>query len=177
MIKTAIFTAAILCAATTAFSADEKIDPATYICAELVAANVDGQPPIYEGLQLDGYLAAKENHVVADSAALAPMLIAVSDSCSAKPTEKAIDHWRELRKNYPYLNEGQWRADKTTCADYFANEDDGSGFVIWADAWQRGKSGSSASVFESQPTLDHFLEVCKNNPKKLLVDVIKENAK
>lgn len=167
--------AVLLCANVQA--ADEKIDPATYICAELVTASISGQPPLYEGLQLDGYLAGKENMQVADANALPPLLMAVSDSCSAKPAEKALDHWKNMRRQYLWLDEGLWRADKTTCADYAANPDDGSGFVIWLDAWQRGQSGKTQSVLESQQTLDKFLEACKANPQKLMLDVIRENAK
>ena len=47
-------------------AADEKIDPATYICAELVATGVSGQPPLFEGLQIDGYAAAALDKPVAD---------------------------------------------------------------------------------------------------------------
>lgn len=177
MKKIAVFIIAALWPAVCALAADEKIDPATFICAELVTASLDGQPPLYEGLQLDGYLAAKQKHVVADADAMAPLLVAVSDSCAAKPAEKALDHWKELRKLYPFQDDGQWRVDRATCGDYNANPDDGSGFVIWADAWQRGTSGSSASVFVNQATLDHFLEECRANPQKLLVEVIRENAK
>lgn len=167
----------LLCAASVAHGADEKIDPAAYICAELVASNLDGQPPIYEGLQVDGYSAASDGRVAADSITLFPMLLAVSDSCAAEPTEKVLDHWKEARKTLPARDDGTWRADKTTCADYYANPDDGSGFVIWLDGYYRGKTGKTTSVFTDQATLDHFLEVCKANPARLMLDVLAENAK
>lgn len=163
--------------ATPVLGADEKIDPETYICAELVAASVDGVPPIYEGLQLDGYVAAKNNLPVADPEALAPLLIAVSDSCTAKPGDKAIEHWKEIRENIVLQDEGSWRSDKTTCGDYYADEENGSGFIIWADAYNRGKTGKKESILKDQATFDHFLEVCKSSPGKLVIDVIAENAK
>lgn len=176
--KTKIFILALaISLASPAFAADEKIDPANYICAELIAANLDGQPPIYEGLQLDGYYSAKNGQTVADASLLAPMLVEVSDSCASKPAEKAIDHWKLARKNYAVSSDATWKADTITCGDYAANPDDGSGFVIWLDAYNRGKTGKSASVLSSQEALDNFLEVCKANPKKLMLEVIDENAR
>lgn len=173
----AFFAAAFNLAAYAAFAADEKIDPETYICAELIASNVTGNPPIYEGLQLDGYASAKSGNLVADPTTLPDMLIRVSDACSAVPSEKALGHWMQARKSIPVDDSGPWRADKTTCADFAANEDDGSGFIIWLDAWQRGKSGKAASVLKDQPTLDNFLNACRKNPGRLVRDVLAENAR
>ncbi len=160
-----------------ALAADEKIDPATYNCAAFVTSSIDGTPPLFEGLQLDGYAAAQGGVVIADANTLQPMLLAVSDSCASKPAETAISHWKEMRKYIPYPDEGQWRADKTTCADYAANEDDGSGFVIWLDAYNRAKTGKAASVFDSQEKLDQFLNACKASPDSLMLDVLAKNAK
>ena len=160
-----------------AFAADEKIDPATYICAELIAANLDGVPPIYEGLQLDGYFSAQKNLKYADANLLAPLLVEVSDSCAAEPTEKAIKHWEAARKNYVIEENGLWNANTYKCGDYAENPDDGSGFVIWLDAYNRAKTGKSASVLSSQEAINHFVEVCKANPGKLMLDVINETAR
>lgn len=159
------------------FGADEKIDPETYICAEIVASSVDGQPPLFEGLQLDGYAAGKANHPAADPGGLEQVLLMVSDSCSAKPAEKALQHWQSARKAFPASDESHWRADKTTCKDYHANTDDGSGFVIWLDGYQRAKTGKKASVFTDQAALDNFLAVCAKSPDRLMYDVMIENAK
>lgn len=163
--------------ASPAFAEDEKIDPATYICAELIAASVDGRPPIYEGLQLDGYNAAKSGQTEADAMSLAPMLMEVSDSCAAMPTDKALQHWKAARKNHSVDSSTPWKADKVTCADYAANPDDGSGFVIWLDAYNRAKTGKNASILTDQATLDKFLEMCQANPKRLMIDVLNESAK
>lgn len=175
--KIPAFALACLFCASAAWAADEKIDPASYICAELVASSVSGQPPLYEALQLDGFNSAKTGNPVADPANLAEMLIIVSDSCAAKPTDKAVEHWARARKSIPADTSGSWRADKTTCGDYTANPDDGSGFIIWLDAWQRAKSGKKASVLTDQATLDHFLEVCASSPQRLLKDVMADTAK
>ncbi len=158
-------------------AADEKIDPTTYICAELVASTVDGEPPIFEGLQLDGYASALAGQPVADPMSQENMLIAVTDSCSAKPTDTALSHWQEIRQSYPASDIGSWRADKTTCADYQADQDDGSGFVIWLDGYQRAKTGKPASILKDQATLDNFLAQCAKNPNRLMIDVMIENAR
>lgn len=166
-----------LLAAPPAMGANEKIEPDKYICAELTVSNIDGVPPIFEGLQLDGYAAAKTGEPVADPQILSPLLIAVSDSCSAEPAEKALDHWQKARKTYPVPSDGPWRADKTTCGDYVKNPDDGSGFVIWLDAYNRGKTGTTASILADQATFDKFLEACEKSPDKLMIDVLAAQAK
>lgn len=80
-------------------AADEKIDPATFICAELVAvSSTSGQPPLFEGLQLDGYAAAAQGKTVADPNIMAPLLEQTYAACQAKPTEKVITVWQAARK-------------------------------------------------------------------------------
>lgn len=160
-----------------AFAASDKIDPQTYICAELLAANTTGEPPIFEGLQIDGYAAQKGGQTVADPQIMEPMLVQISDICQATPTEKVLTHWVKLRDNYTVSTESVWKADKTTCGDYYVNEDDGSGFLIWVDGWQRAKNNRNNSIFENQQTLDKFLTACKNAPEKLVVDIIDETLK
>ena len=171
-----LFLAGLL-ASPCAFAADEKIDPETYICAEIIASAVDGAPPIFEALQLDGFAAAKAGQTAADPNGLEALLLMVSDSCSAKPEEKALQHWQTARKNIPWQENDAWKADKTTCGDYQANTDDGSGFVIWLDGYQRARTGKRESVFTNQETLDRFLEQCAANPQRLMYDVMVENAR
>ena len=161
----------------TAVSAEEKIDPASYICAELVAATVSGEPPLFEGLQLDGYAAAKAGAPVADPALLQPLLLEVYDTCQAAPADKVLPHGEEARKTKPVATEGPWRADRTTCKDYAANEEDGSGFVIWLDGYQRAKSGADASALESNDSLNAFLDACKKEPDALMLDVLAKSVK
>ncbi|MBD5539077.1 MAG: hypothetical protein HDQ94_03645 [Desulfovibrio sp.] len=162
---------------TTNASAEEKIDPATYICAELVAATVSGEPPLFEGLQLDGYAAARAGAPVADPALLQPLLLEVYDTCQAAPADKVLPHWEKARNAKVAATDGPWRADRTTCKDYAANEEDGSGFVIWLDGYQRGKSGAPASALESNESLDAFLDACKSRPDALMLDVLAESVK
>lgn len=177
MKKSFLLVPLFLLAPFSAAAEDEMIDPPTYICAELVASSVDGKPPIYEALQLDGFNAAKTGQATADAMTLSPVLFEVFDSCSAMPTDKALEHWKKARNNTPADTESPWRADKTTCADYYANTDDGSGFIIWLDAYNRSKTGKGASVLKDQATINAFLEKCKANPKRLVLDVLNENAK
>ena len=167
---------ALLVAANTV-SAEEKIDPANYICAELVAATVSGEPPLFEGLQLDGYAAGKAGAPVADPELMAPLLLEVYDTCQAAPGDKVLPHWEKARTGKIIASDGPWRADKTTCKDYAANEEDGSGFIIWLDGYQRARSGSSDSALESNESLDAFLEACKKRPDALMIDVLAESVK
>ena len=61
--------------------------------------------------------------------------------------------------------------------DYSANEDDGSGFVIWLDGYNRQKSGKPGSVLESDDTLKAYLNACSKKPEALMLDVMKESVK
>ncbi|MDR0816603.1 MAG: hypothetical protein LBN28_04350, partial [Desulfovibrio sp.] len=149
--------------------ADEKIDPAAFICAELVALpTTTGEPSLFEALQIDGYASAAMGNTVADPQIMAPLLEQVYLACQTEPTEKVLTFWQETRKTMPNTDESPWRADKTTCGDYSANEEDGSGFVIWLDGYNRQKSGKPASVLESDATLNAFLKSCADQPKTLL---------
>lgn len=177
MLKTLLLCCCALLVAGNAVAADEKIDPANYICAELVAATVSGEPPLFEALQLDGYAAARAGAPVADPALMAPLIQEVYDTCQAAPTEKVLPLWEKARKGRVVADEGPWRADKTTCKEYAANEEDGSGFVIWLDGYQRGKSGESGSVLKSNESLDAFLDACKRQPDALMLDVLARSAK
>lgn len=158
-------------------AADEKIDPATYICAELTAANVDGEPPLFEGLQIDGFYSAKNGVAEADADIMAPLLIEVSDSCASQPTDKVITHWAKARKNHASGAGGKWNATAYKCSDYAADPDDGSGFVIWLDAYNRAKKGKQESVLSSQEAIDNFIQVCKDNPDQLMLDIIDRTAR
>ena len=134
-------------------ASNDKIDPSTYICAELVTQPMTegGQPPIFEGQ--------------------------VYGACQVDPTKKVAAVWQEARKTFPVDTESTWRADKTLCKDYTANPDDGSGFVIWLDGYNRGKSGKPASVLNSDDTLKAYLDACSKKPDSLMLDVLAESAK
>ena len=98
-------------------AANDKIDPATYICAELVTQPIsgDGEPPVFTALQIDGYASAKAGNVVADPDSLASILDQVYAVCQTKPADTVLSVWQEARKLLPAGTESPWRADKTTC--------------------------------------------------------------
>lgn len=177
MLKTLSLSLCALLLTANAAYAEEKIDPAQFICAELTAATLSGEPPLFEALQLDGYAAAKSGTVVADPELMAPLLLEVYDTCQAAPADKVLPYWEKVRKAKVLAIDGPWRADKTTCKDYAANEDDGTGFVIWLDGYQRGKSGKPASALESNESLAAFLEACKREPDALMLDVLAKSLK
>ncbi len=158
---------------------NDQIDPKTYICAELVVQPTTdgGQPPVFEALQIDGYASALANHTVADPESLAPMLGQVYAACQAKPTEKVLAVWQEARKSQPAATDGAWRADKTTCGDYAADTDNGSGFVIWLDGYHRAKTGKDASVLSSDQKLKDYLDACTKKPTALMLDVMNEQTR
>ena len=96
-------------------AADEKIDPSNFICAELVAiSSTSGQPPLFEGLQIDGYAAAAQGKAVADPDIMAPLLEQVYAACQAKPTEKVVTLWQEARKNQPTAPGGRTKRPAKT---------------------------------------------------------------
>jgi hypothetical protein len=163
--------------ATKAWS-EEKIDPADFICAELVALpTTTGEPSLFEALQIDGYVSAARNNNVADPQIMAPLLEQVYMACQANPTEKVLTFWRSGQEMFTIAEDGPWKADKTTCGDYAVNEEDGSGFLIWLDGYNRQKNGLTASVLENDASLNAFLAKCKKEPQSLMLDVMKESVK
>ena len=158
---------------------NEKIAPDSFICAELVTAPMTdgGQPPIFEALQIDGYVSAGLGDTVAHPEVMAPILTEVYTYCQTKPTEKVADVWAKARKQLDTPAKGTWQADKTTCKDYNDDPDNGSGFVIWLDGYNRGKNKSKASILENDDTLNAFLGACAKQPNELMLDVLAKNAK
>jgi hypothetical protein len=107
---------------------------------------------------------------------MAPLLSVAYLACLYAPTEHVLTLWQKGREIVLVDESSQWKADKTTCGDYAANERDGSGFVIWLDGYNRGKNPQTSSVLESDAKLNAFLDKCKKQPQALMADVLKENA-
>lgn len=156
--------------------AGDKINPEDYICAEFLAAGAMTEPPLFEGLQLDGHYSAVNGQKVADPALVGTVLEEVFMRCGEKPGEKVLPVWTEVRKTHPDPEAGQWRADRARCGDYNRNPEDGSGFVIWLDGYQRGESGKTDSILESDAKTGAFTEACKDRPDALMLDLIREYA-
>lgn len=160
-----------------AMAANEKIDPKGFICAEMVAISVSsGQPPLFEALQIDGYASGVDGTVNADPDIMLPLLEQVFAGCQKVPAEKLLPVWQAAKKNIT-VAETPWKADKTTCKDYSANEEDGSGFLIWLDGYNRGKTKGTASVLESDAAIKSYLEACAKKPEALMIDVMQEYLK
>ncbi|MDR3319809.1 MAG: hypothetical protein LBS77_02435 [Desulfovibrio sp.] len=175
--KKLLFIICITLALSTSALAGEKIDPSDFICAELVAMpTTTGEPSLFEALQIDGYASARLNNAVADPQIMAPLLEQVYVACQAATTEKVLTFWQKARETWPVAEDGPWKADKTTCGDYAANKEDGSGFVIWLDGYNRQKNSRTASVLESDDVLKIFLDNCEKQPKALMLDVMKGNS-
>ncbi|MBQ7617385.1 MAG: hypothetical protein IJS50_00780 [Desulfovibrio sp.] len=167
----------LVCSALPALAGSDKIEPTKYICAEYLATvSVEHAPPLFEGLQIDGYVAAEENLTVADSRIMGPLMFEVLSLCQSQPEIYVYPLWKQVRRRLPVAKDGRWRADKTTCKDYNDDPDDGSGFVIWLDGYIRGKAKNDASVLKSDLDLNAFFERCKNEPKKLMQDVMRRSA-
>lgn len=160
-----------------AYAGSDKINPADYICAEYMATiSIEHAPPLFEGLQIDGYTSAKEGNTVADPRLLPPIMLEVYAMCQSQPEVQVLPLWEKVRKRLPLTPNSRWKANKTLCEQFNKDPDDGSGFVIWLDGYMRGLDGSDASVLKSDLDLNTFIEKCKREPKKLMLDVMRSAA-
>ena len=167
----------LLALASPVLAGSDKIDPANYICAEYVTTvSIEHAPPLFEGLQIDGYASAREKMPVADPQILPPVMLEVYALCQSQPEAQVLPLWQKVRSRLAVAPDSSWRADRSRCEAYNSNPDDGSGFVIWLDGYLRGTDGSSASVLTSDLDLNAFLEMCKREPKKLMLDAMRESA-
>ena len=142
----------------TAKAANAKIDPESYICAELVAlASTESDGPLFEALQLDGYAAAALEQDLAVPEALAPLAMQVVAICQAV-----------------FPRGGPWQAERVPCKTYNDNPDEGSGFPVWLDGYNRQKSGTTASILENNETYQSFLQACSRKPEARMLDVLRE---
>lgn len=65
---------------------DEKIDPANYICAEFVAQGAVSQdPPVFQALQIDGYVSSNIGYTVADPQAINVLVPQAYLMCQEQP--------------------------------------------------------------------------------------------
>lgn len=158
-------------------TAADKIDPASYICAEFSAlTSTSGEPPMFEGLQMDGYAAAKDGVDAADPNVLAGILVEIAGQCASKPADTILPLWQKTRKALDPASDGPWNA-KTTCKQLNDDRDNGDGFVVWLDGYNRQKTGKDASILATQESFDAYFAACKANPDKLMIDVMRELAK
>ncbi|MBO4368878.1 MAG: hypothetical protein J5803_02080 [Desulfovibrio sp.] len=177
MKKTVFFCLLLLAIGRITFAASDKIDPEQYICAEyLTTISIEHAPPLFEGLQIDGYASAKANVAIADSRILPSLMLEVYALCQSQPEAKVLPLWQQVRNRLPKAKDSLWRADKTSCEAYNVDPNNGSGFVIWLDGYNRGQTGSQASVLTSDIDLNAFFEGCKREPQALMRDVMRKYA-
>ncbi|MBQ3059286.1 MAG: hypothetical protein IJD16_03100 [Desulfovibrio sp.] len=159
-------------------AANAKIDPESYICAELVAlASTVQEAPLFEVLQMDGYAAAAAGQDVAVPEAVAPILGQVLGICQAQPTEKVAAVWQAVRQQSLLPENGPWHADRTTCGQFTAAQEDGSGFPVWLDGYNRQKNGNRSSILNDNESFQGFLKACAKKPDSLMLDVLREQAR
>ena len=101
---------------------DEKIDPANYICAEFVAQGAVSQdPPVFQALQIDGYVSSNIGYTVADPQAINVLVPQAYLMCQEQPTAVVAEIWEPLKKKLPRPISGEWEADVTKCRIYLKN--------------------------------------------------------
>ncbi len=174
----------LLCAAVLALSAspaqavNDKIDPTTYLCAEYVSSEsvLAGTPPLFEALQIDGYVSADIGMDVASPDTVAIMTSQVYLWCQNKPVEKVITPWKQLRETGP-VPQGEWSAKTVTCAEMTVDIDDASGFIIWLDGYNRRLQNTGKSILNSDEDLQAFIDACVLSPQRTMLEVLQEYAK
>ena len=163
MLKKVLLAAlALVCVPNLVLAANEKIDPETYLCAELVSNEtlLQGEAPLFEGLQLDGYASAAVNMDVASPDAVHIILNEAVNWCQERPTDKVYSIWQQMRATGP-VPEGDWNAKTSTCADFALNQDDASGFIIWLDGYNRKANNTTKSILNSDAD-------CRKTPRTRL---------
>ncbi|MDO5537702.1 MAG: hypothetical protein Q4F72_09270 [Desulfovibrionaceae bacterium] len=169
---------ALLCVPALAHAANDKIDPATYLCAEYQTNEMvlKGQPPLFEGLQIDGYASADVNMDIASADTVHVLLGQVYLWCENRPTEPVYTVWRQLRATGP-VPLGNWNAKTSTCGDMAQDMDNASGFIIWLDGYNRRLQNTSKSILNSDEDLQGFIDACMLSPSRTMLEVLQEHAK
>ncbi len=169
---------AFMCMPALAQAENEKIDPATYLCAEYQTneAVLRGEPPLFEGLQIDGYVSAQVGMDIASADTVHVMLGQAYLWCQNRPAEKVVTIWKQLRETGP-VPIGDWNATQSTCADMAVNTDDASGFIIWLDGYNRSLQNTTKSILNSDADLQGFIDACMLSPTRTMLEVLQEQAK
>ncbi len=159
-------------------AANDKIDPATYLCAEYLTneAVMQGQPPLFEGLQIDGYVSADVNMDIASPDTVHVLLGQVFLWCEKRPDAPVISVWKQMRATGP-VPQGDWNAKKSTCADMALNIENASGFIIWLDGYNRRLQNTTKSILNSDADLQGYIDACMLSPSRTMLEVLQERAK
>lgn len=173
--KKIILSLAILFSTTLAYADEKKqINPDDFICAELnTAVLVDNTPPIEVILQIDGYAAADQNLKIADKEVLNLIFVEINSLCQSKPEAKVLPMWINAVKKFNRSEKSEWHVETTTCKQYIDNEDDGSNFAFWLDAYNSKMNKNTKSILDNHQSFEKYFNSCKENPDKLMYDMMK----
>lgn len=168
----------LLCTPALTQAANDKIDPTTYLCAEYQTNEnvLKGEPPLFEGLQIDGYASAQVNMDIASADTVHVLLGQIYMWCEKRPTDTVLSGWKQMRATGP-TPLGNWNARTSTCADMATNMEDASGFIIWLDGYNRALQNTTRSILNSDEDLQGFIDACMLSPSKTMLQVLQEQAK
>lgn len=154
---------------------NERINP-DYICAQYLAlASTSPSGPLFQALQIDGFVSAELGMTWADPDTIKGLMQAVYGMCEAHPTEPVAVHWEQARRIIEDPVEKNWDADTTRCRQLNENPDDGSGFIVWLDAYNRQYSVTKKSILNSDKDIQNFIDACKQRPDDRMIDVLRDS--
>ena len=55
------------------------------------------------------------------------------------------------------------------------NPDDGSGFIVWLDGYNRQYSVTKKSILGSDKDIQNFIDACKQRPDDRMIDVLRDS--
>ncbi len=154
---------------------NERINP-DYICAQYLAlASTSPTGPLFQALQIDGFVSAELGTTWADPDTVKGVMSAVYPLCEQHPTEPVAVHWEQIRRVVEEPVEKTWDADTSLCSQLNANPDDGSGFIVWLDGYNRQYSVTKKSILDSDKDIQNFIEACKQRPNDKMIDVLRDS--
>lgn len=157
---------------------NQRIDP-DYSCAEYVAlALTESEGPVFQALQIDGFVSAELGTTWVDPDIVKAMMQNVFLVCQEKDhlSNPAAFEWENIKKNVADPPERPWDADVTTCAQYAEDPDNGSGFLIWLDAYNRRYNATDRTILDSDADIQACIAACASRPNDRVLDVLKDVA-
>ena len=166
-----------LLAGQNALAADdnERINP-DYICAQYLAlASTSPEGPLFQALQIDGFVSAEQGTTWADPDTVKGLMTAVYAMYEEHATEPVAVQWEQVKRMIEEPVEKPWDADTTLCRRLNDNPDDGSGFIVWLDAYNRQYSVTKKSILNSDKDIQRFIANCKQRPDDKMIDVLRDS--
>lgn len=154
---------------------NERINP-DYICAQYLAlASTASSGPLFQALQIDGFVSAELGTTWADPDTIKGLMSIVYARCEKAPTEPVAVHWEQVKRIIEDPVEKPWDADVTLCSRLNEHPDDGSGFIVWLDAYNRQYSVTQKSILNSDKDIQNFIAACKKRPNDRMIDVLRDS--